>query len=167
MTPLAPSILVIGVGNEYRGDDGLGILAARQLRKRLIAEARIIESPCADTSLMETWKQYDSVILIDAVLSRSPPGTIHRFDARACTMPPHFCHCSSHAFGLADAIELARVMDWLPQNLIIYGVEKKECADDSSLSTEVAQALPNLVDRICAESKQLRQRMHDEGNRFC
>lgn len=150
---MTPSILIIGVGNEYRGDDGIGILAARELSKRLTTEARIIESPCGAADLVETWKQYRTVIIIDAAQSGAPPGTIHRLDARTSTMPLQFCHCSSHAFGLSDTIQLARVMEWLPPNLIVYGVERKEFFDGSILSEEVAQAIPILVDRVCSEKK--------------
>lgn len=157
MTPILPNLLIVGVGNEYRGDDAVGILAARELRRCLTTEARIIENSCAGPDLLEIWKGHKAVIIIDAVQSGAPAGTIHRFDARAHTMPPHFCHCSSHALGLADAIELARVMDWLPANLILYGIEKNECADGSMLSAEVVQAIPSLISRVCAESKHLHE----------
>ena len=59
-----------------------------------------------------------------AVVSGAPPGTVHRFDAvserAACARPP--CR-STHALGLADAVELARALGRLPRRLVVFGIE--------------------------------------------
>ena len=74
-------VLVIGVGNDYRGDDAVGLIVARRIREMNLPQVQVIESDGEFTRLMESWKDAESVILIDAVQSGVAPGTIHRFDA--------------------------------------------------------------------------------------
>jgi hydrogenase maturation protease len=71
----------------------------------------ILEATGEGTALLESWKGADTVILIDAVASGAYPGTIHRLDARAQLLPAGFLHTSSHAFGVAQGVELARALD--------------------------------------------------------
>ena len=77
---IAP-ILVIGIGNEYRGDDGLGLIVARRLRERHLPKVTIMEIGGDLTVLGETWQGAETVILVDAVASGREPGTIYRFEA--------------------------------------------------------------------------------------
>jgi hypothetical protein len=69
-------ILVIGVGNEYRGDDGIGILLAREIAKKSLDDVIVAEEAGEGTSLMSCWETYDRVILIDAVRQANEPGKI-------------------------------------------------------------------------------------------
>lgn len=77
-----PRILIIGVGNEYRSDDAVGLLVARRLRELTLNNARVVEESGEGARLMKSWRDVDNVILLDAVFSGAKPGTIHRFDAR-------------------------------------------------------------------------------------
>src|SRR5574341_563487 len=110
--------LVIGVGNDYRGDDGVGRMVARELRQRSPRTIAILETTGEGAALLESWKGADTVILIDAVASGAYPGTIQRLDARAQPLPAGLLHTSTHAFGVAQAIELARALDQLPPRVL-------------------------------------------------
>ena len=118
-------ILIIGIGNPYRGDDAVGLRIAQDIKKKAPDHVNVIEQSGDGISLMDSWKDADTVILIDAVHSGAQPGTIHRFDVHTQTIPTKFFHYSTHAFGIAEAIELARALKQLPQNLIVYGIEGK------------------------------------------
>lgn len=149
--PCPPLPLVIGIGNEYRGDDAIGLLAARALRARAGSSARVVESDGDCTALLETWKQAHTVILVDAVLSGARPGTIHRFDARTRAIPRGCILSSTHAFGIADTLALAHVLGQLPACLIVYGLEGVHFAAGDRLSPAVQHALPRLLTRILAD----------------
>ena len=97
---------------------------------------------------MDSWKDSDAVILIDAVHSGAQPGTIHRFDVHTQTIPTKFFHYSTHAFGVAEAIELARALKQLPQNLIVYGIEGKCFEAGIGLSLEVEKSAQEVVKRV-------------------
>src|ERR1043166_9195305 len=123
MSASSRPVLVIGIGNAYRNDDGVGLVVARELRSRLKDTARVIEESGEGASLMEVWRGADNVILADAVSSGASPGTIHRLDAGRERIPTSFFHYSTHAFSIAEAVELARALGRLPARTIIYGIE--------------------------------------------
>ena len=101
---------------------------------------------------MEAWKDTSLVLLIDATRSGSPPGTIHRFDAHAEPLPSRFFHYSTHAFSVAEAVELARALDQLPPQLIVYGIEGKNYTAGEGLSPEVETAGAAVVARVLQDA---------------
>ena len=142
------SILIIGIGNPYRGDDAVGLRIAQDIKKKSPDHVNVIEQSGDGISLMDSWKDSDAVILIDAVHSGAQPGTIHRFDVHTQTIPTKFFHYSTHAFGVAEAIELARALKQLPQNLIVYGIEGKCFEAGIGLSLEVEKSVQEVVKRV-------------------
>ena len=142
------SILIIGIGNPYRGDDAVGLRIAQDIKKKSPDHVNVIEQSGDGISLMDSWKDSDAVILIDAVHSGAQPGTIHRFDVHTQTIPTKFFHYSTHAFGVAEAIELARALKQLPKNLIVYGIEGKCFEAGIGLSLEVEKAVEEVMMRV-------------------
>ncbi len=132
--------LVIGVGNIFRGDDGVGLVVARRVREAAPPGVTVLEQSGEGAALMEAWQGADFVILVDAVLSGAEPGTIHYFEAHQQTIPARFFHYSTHAFSVAEAVEMARVLDSLPPRLLLYGIEGKSFAAGRELSPEAAQS---------------------------
>jgi len=146
MTGRQPNIVIIGVGNEYRGDDGAGIAVARRLRERFLGRVTVLEESGEGAALIDSWRGADWVMLIDAVRSGAQPGTIHRLDARAAPVPTGFFHYSTHAFSVAEAIELARSLNQLPPHLIVYGIEGDNFAAGPDLSPAVEKAVETMVE---------------------
>jgi hydrogenase maturation protease len=151
MMPDIPGTLIIGVGNIYRSDDGAGIITARRVRERAPEGVGVIEQSGEGTSLLEAWKGASRVILIDAVHSGAPAGTIHRLDAHAAPVPTRFFHYSTHAFSVAEAVELARALGELPPYLIVYGIEGQNFAAGLELSAAVKQAVDGVASRLLDE----------------
>jgi hydrogenase maturation protease len=149
-------LTVIGIGNRFRGDDGAGLWAARKLRLKKLPGVTVVESNGEGTALMETWEGFDAVILVDAMLSGSSLGTVRRFDAGAGPLPADlFSSHSTHSFGIAAAVELARVLNRLPPRLVIYGIEGKSFAHDCGLSPEVETGSMEAVEWIMTEVSSL------------
>lgn len=143
-----PNLLVIGIGNEFRGDDMAGLLVARQVKARSPDHTHVCEANGEGVALMELWQHAETVILIDAVQAGGTPGTIYRLDARAEKIPSKFFHYSTHAFSVAEAVELARALDQLPSTLIVYGIEGRQYDVGSGLSPMVEQAVSEVVERV-------------------
>jgi len=142
------SILIIGIGNAYRGDDAVGLRVAQDIKKEALVHVTVSEQSGDGISLMDSWKDSDAVILIDAVYSGAKPGTIHRFDAHTQPIPSKFFHYSTHAFGVAEAIELARALKQLPPHLIVYGIEGKCFEAGIKLSWEAEKAVEEVMMRV-------------------
>jgi hydrogenase maturation protease len=135
--------LIIGIGNPDRGDDAAGILAARHVHG-----GRVIEWADCST-LLELWEDADEVIVIDAMRSGRPPGTTQRFDAWSERLPAGG-FVSTHAMGVAETVEMARVLDRLPRRLLVYGIEASDVTPGAAPSPEVyaaAVAVAAEIDR--------------------
>ena len=146
-------VLIIGIGNEYRGDDGAGLVVARRIKELNLHDVRLMEASGEGAALMEAWQGAEAVILIDAVYSGGTPGTIYRFDARAESISAKFFHYSTHAFSVAEAIELARALDQLPPRLIVYGIEGQRFDAGVGLSAAVERATQEVVRRLLREMR--------------
>ncbi len=143
-------MLILGVGNVFRGDDAAGILAARRLAQRL-PQARVRECDGDLTAALDAWNGEDCVYVVDAVASGATVGTIHRFAAHADPLPACVFRGSTHAFGIADAVEMARALGQLPQQVIVYGIEASGFEQGQPLSPAVAVVVDEVVDRIVKE----------------
>ncbi|UCG22946.1 MAG: hydrogenase maturation protease [Chloroflexota bacterium] len=143
--------LIIGVGNAFRGDDGVGLIVAQRLRELTLPGVTVLEQSGEGAALVESWEDAGRVIVVDAVSSGSEPGKIHRFEAAGRPLPALFSGGSTHAFGLAEAVELARQLNRLPPSLVIYGIEGKSFDLGTGLSPEVESAVEILTERIARE----------------
>jgi hydrogenase maturation protease len=141
----SPCIRVIGVGNALRGDDAVGLMVARYVRQEPMPHVAVLEARGDGTSLLQDWQGADMVIIIDAVHADAVPGTVYRLEPLRQPLPQKFFSCSTHAFGVAEAIALARALRQLPAHLIVYGITGKTFGVGDGLSAEVAQAVPRVV----------------------
>jgi hydrogenase maturation protease len=155
-------ILLIGIGNEYRSDDSVGLTAIRALNKQeLPYDTLLIESSGDGAELIEMWSTARTAILIDAVSSGAKPGTIYRFDALKQPIPAQLSFRSTHAFSIAEAIELARVLDQIPPSLIVYAIEGQNFSTGVGLSSEVENAMRKVVEQVKHE---VQTALHQEPN---
>lgn len=139
-------MLIIGCGNRQRSDDGAGILVAERLRE-LGIEADTRSGEAAD--LIEAWKGADDVIVVDAVMTGAPVGTVQAWDGRQ-PLASVRANASTHGLGVAEAIELAYVLDQLPIRLQVYGIEGRRFELDAEISSQVQRAVEEVVRRIVA-----------------
>lgn len=156
-------VLIIGVGNPFRGDDAAGLLVARRLKEMGLDSSAVIEHSGEGASLMETWKGARAVILIDAVSSGSEPGTIHKLNPVQKPLPAPMFHGSTHAFSLPDAIEMARALNELPPHLLVFGIEGLNFQAGAGLSPQVSNALPEVANQVRTAAEALKVRI-EEGD---
>jgi hydrogenase maturation protease len=138
-------VLILGCGNPDRSDDAAGLLVVRRLRELGIHAHELGGEGLA---LIDAWSGWADVIVVDAVMSGAPPGTITIWDARNSPFPVGQFRCSTHAFGVAEGIELARALGCLPSKLIVYGIEGIRFNSGEPPSPEVAEAVERLAQHI-------------------
>ena len=146
-----PCIQVIGLGNPDRGDDGVGPFVADLVRRQLPPSIQVMQLTGDILSLLDSWRDADATILVDAIYSGGKVGTVHRFDLRECTLPTKFFSSSTHTMNLAQVIELARALDNSPPHLLIYGIEGALFEPGSGLSPEVARAASTVAKAVIEE----------------
>ncbi|WP_067669916.1 hydrogenase maturation protease [Nocardia miyunensis] len=141
-----PRAVVIGIGNEYRRDDAIGVIAARELDKLAIPGVRVTVCDGEPTRLLDSWADTDLAIVIDAVLCQpSDPGRIRRTSIQTLT---GVTATSSHTLGLRDAIPLGRALDRLPRELVVITVEAENLGPGPGLSAPVEAAVPAVLDTV-------------------
>ena len=156
---------VIGIGNDTRGDDAIGLVVARCLQHDTPEGVTVQEVHGEGLSVLERWQGADAIILIDASHSGAAPGTIHRLEPLTQPLPRDLFPCSTHAFGVVEAIELARVLGQLPPHLVVYGIEASQFDIGSDLSEGVRQAVPEVVRQVQRDIQEL-QRQEMGENRY-
>jgi hydrogenase maturation protease len=147
-------VRVIGVGNDYRGDDAAGLVVARAVRARVPHGVDVHEARGDATDLIHLWSGATRVVVVDAMRSGAPAGTVVRLDARDLDGWPGgsvAARASSHALGVLEAVTLARTLGLLPRALVVYGIEGESFGVGEALSPGVARILPSVVDRIVNE----------------
>jgi hydrogenase maturation protease len=144
------SLRIIGCGNFDRGADAAGLLVARRLQT-LGVEAHgveVIEQSGESFSLMDCWTGSEDIILVDATAPSGSPGRVRVWNAHADRLPEDFSPCSTHAFGVREAVELARVMNRLPRTLLIYGIEGEQFSVGAPLSSEIECAVASVTEHL-------------------
>jgi hydrogenase maturation protease len=152
--------LVVGIGNDDRGDDAVGLAVARRLRAAGVPRhVTVAESSGEAAALVDAWGAAARVVLVDAVVSGASPGAIHRIDASAGPIPESVSTVSTHGFGVAGAIELARALGRLPESLVVYGIEGGRFDSGAPLTAGVARAAravaAEIATRLDAEASAL------------
>jgi hydrogenase maturation protease len=140
-------MLVIGCGNRDRSDDGAGVMVAERVRK-LGVQAEICTGE--SLALIEAWSRADDVILVDTVVTGAPAGKVWLWNARSQRIQGSVS-TSTHGFGVAEAIELAYLLDRLPHRLQVLGIEGRRFDVGGDLSPEVVCAVEEAVQRVVAE----------------
>ena len=151
-----PKLLIIGIGNRDRGDDAVGPLLAEKLAKdtglkKLGVEVVIHSGEGA--SLMELWRGAGKTVIIDAMKSGAALGKVRRFDAADDILTGGTFRYSSHLFSLAAAVEMARQLKRLPEQLIVYGIEGREFSFGAALSPKVKATLSDVAAKVRGEFK--------------
>lgn len=153
--------LVVGVGNDDRGDDGLGPLAARRLARAWEADpplhARAIAwtgDPMGLLDLLQRaeFQNVERLVLIDAVVSGAAPGSCRRFGPDAPFR--RAAATSSHGLGLEQALALARAVGSAPALVEVWGIEGVEFAAGAAMTPEVERAVAELIERLSEELRQ-------------
>jgi hydrogenase maturation protease len=139
------------VGNAFRGDDAAGLEVAGLLAGTLPDGVGLLVREGEPTALIDSWEGAEAVWLVDAVSSGAPAGTVHRLDAREKELPRELFHASTHAFGLGEAVELARALGRLPARTIVFGIEGARFEAGDGLSSEVAAAAAEVAASVREE----------------
>lgn len=147
--------IVIGIGNEYRRDDGVGLVVADLLRSRVPAGVEVVGCELEPSRLIDAWEGAELALVVDAVHSGAEPGTLHRFDAGAAPVPAAVFRSSTHAFGVGEAVELSRVLGTLPARVVLFGVEGEEFAAGEGLTAPVEAAVEPAARAMLEELEQL------------
>jgi hydrogenase maturation protease len=133
-------VLVAGVGRLDRRDDGVGLVVAAALLEKRLRGVDVV-TLATPISLLEAWVGYRRVVVVDAVLSGRPGGSVRVEQGGADPLPARGGSGGTHAVGIPEVIELGRALGSLPEELTIVGVEVTDVGFGAGLSPRVATAV--------------------------
>jgi hydrogenase maturation protease len=141
-------MIVIGVGNRSRGDDAAGIRVVERLR----GSVTCYESDGDPSELIVLFGSDPEVIVVDAMVSGSQPGTITATEialgSPRSTPVPLRSRSSTHGFGVFEALELARILGTIPSRLTVIGIEGADFSPGATLSPDIETAVAEAADLI-------------------
>jgi hydrogenase maturation protease len=153
MTDKKKIIKVLGCGNTLVGDDGVGIRVIEHLMEMKLPEnVEIIDAGVGGMAILSWIEDTDKVIIIDAVQTgNEPPGTVYEFTDKE--MPPSdMFMLSLHDLNLVDTLNIGKLVQKMPDEIIIIGVEVKRVAEFTrDLTPEVESAMPEVIDLVLKE----------------
>jgi hydrogenase maturation protease len=147
-------VVVIGVGNDYRGDDAAGLEVARRVQASAPAGVKVVERDGEAAGLIDAWDGADLAVVVDAVHSHTAePGHVHRVEVDGAHGPPPPRAVSSHDSGPGDAVALARALKRLPARLVLYGIEGAAFSPGVGLSPQVEGSVAHVAARVMDETE--------------
>lgn len=138
-------VVVIGVGNPLRGDDGAGREVARRLGQRRRPNVRVLETDGEASRLLSLMEGATFVYLIDACVSGAGAGSYRRIDLAEEPLPEAAYGFSSHGFGLAAALALGKTLGSLPAHCIVFAIEAESFDIGAPVSAPVSRAVDAVV----------------------
>lgn len=141
--------VVIGIGNSFRRDDGVGPAVAERLARCGLPGVRVVPATGEPAALLDAWRDTAHAVVVDAADGKnSTPGRIRRWsghdlDAAAVV--------SSHALGLAQTCALGEALGRMPGKLVVFTVDVADTGHGVGLTPAVAAAVPKVTDSILAE----------------
>jgi hydrogenase maturation protease len=141
--------VVIGIGNTYRRDDGVGIAVAEEISRLSLPGVRVVTSSGEPGGILDAWNSARLAIIVDAAAGDgSRPGRIRRWTPDELS-PSKVV--SSHAIGLSDTYALGEAVKQLPDRLVVLTVDVADTDNGVGLTPAVAVAVSAVVGDILAE----------------
>jgi hydrogenase maturation protease len=146
----ADDVVVIGVGNSYRRDDGVGLVVAADIAERALPGLRVRHGVAESSAFLDAWSGARLAIVVDAAVTPGAvPGRVRRF-----TSVDDFAArpVSSHGLDLAQAMELGTVLGRVPAALVLYTVDVDDTGYGAGLTPAVAAAVPWVAGAVVDEA---------------
>jgi hydrogenase maturation protease len=150
------NILILGIGNVLMTDDSLGIRVINELERRFRfpENVELLDGGTSGIELLSYIVNRDYLIIIDAIKSDFPPGTVVRVEGE--DVPARFMtRISPHQLGLSDLLAAATLTGELPKQMVLFGIEPKRVALGLEMTDEVKGSFEKLVSIVVDELKRV------------
>lgn len=147
---MTAEIVVVGLGNSYRKDDGVGIVAAAALDDLALPGVRVVTEVVEPTSLLEAWSGAGLAVVIDAtVVTPSTPGRIRRCVLKDVVAASE--GLSSHGVDITRTHALGQALGRVPDALVVFTIDVADTGHGIGLTPQVAGAVPEVVCMVVDE----------------
>jgi hydrogenase maturation protease len=149
---LSKKVAVVGVGNTLMVDEGVGVVILNLLEKTKFSEKiDFIDAGTSFFNIVSDLKEYDKVVIIDAVYGGRAPGTLYRFEMNEVEDFDVNGMLSLHDLGVTQSIKLEKLTGGFPEDVVFFGIEPKTVELSMELSDEVQDNVEKITDKIIDE----------------
>lgn len=149
------SILVLGIGNVLRSDDGVGIHAIHAFEAEQIPEGVTIEDGgTGGFSLLDIIQGYDKIIVIDAMELGAPAGTVRELTVDDLSSIKSRLNEGTHGFNLSDMRALCETLNGVSPEITLIGVQPGTIDFSEHLSPEVEKSIARIRQIVLTEISQ-------------
>jgi hydrogenase maturation protease len=156
-----PKILILALGNPLHGDDGIGVAIIHALTHitTLPSNVTLMDGGTGGIKIAQWIQDYQYVFIIDAADFENVPGEWRRFsiDDILCLSERKEPDLTLHNAGLTYALELASVLNTLPNRIVIYAIQPQNVDWSLDLSEPVQRLIPEICESIVKEIQDLHQ----------
>jgi hydrogenase maturation protease len=146
---MSGDVLIVGIGNDFRGDDGVGLAVAAEIANRQLPGVHVLTATGEPGAILDAWTGISLVVAVDAAVGEgSTPGMIRRWIPGDDTEPGVV---SSHALGLPQTFALGQALGRIPEKLVVFTIDIEDVSLGVTLTPAVAAAVPAAVEAILAE----------------
>jgi hydrogenase maturation protease len=157
------ALLILGLGNDLLGDDGIGLLAADVLESRDTLGVKVVKSPLSGLYLVELAEGFDDLVIIDSIVGDTPGKVVQ---LKLSELGPRIVP-SAHYLGLPEALELAKRSGLrMPNRVAIVAMQIGDSQIvGSDVSDHVREGLPTLVEEVLKLVQQWGYEVRPEARR--
>jgi hydrogenase maturation protease len=142
----AAPVLVLGIGNELLGDDGVGVVAARSLAAAQIPGVDVLEAGAIGLKLMAYLAGRRAVLVLDAVATdQGKPGDVVVLGDSEVRRS-HGMRPTAHDISLVDALSAAELTGCAPGQVSLVGIVPASITQRWGLSPVVASRVAAMTD---------------------
>ena len=144
-------VIVVGIGNPYRGDDGAGWAVIDGLMETIGSAVTLVKQRGDVGELIDIFARHKSVYLVDACHSHESKGAWERIDLHKQQVLEENPQTSTHGFSVSQAISLAKNFRRIPNKLILYAIKGDNYSISETLSPSVKRSVDSVIKAIINE----------------
>jgi hydrogenase maturation protease len=143
--------VVLGIGNTILTDEAAGVRAVEALEKafKIPDDVLLIDGGTSGMEMIEDLSNLDLLIVLDVVKTGAAPGTLVKIAGDE--IPIFFrSKLSPHQIALPDVLASLELLDAIPKEIIVLGVEPISLELGMEMTPTVAAQIPGLM-RMAAD----------------
>ena len=148
-------IIILGIGNLLLSDEGVGVKIIQDLEARynFPENVELVDGGVGSFSLLPYIESAKKLLVIDAISGGKPPGTIYKFKGEE--IPPQIIEkLSIHELSFSDILNLAKLRDKYPEEIVIIGIEPQSLEFKIGLTEIVEKNYNKLLNEVLAQLKE-------------
>lgn len=146
------AITILGIGNILLQDEGFGVRVVEELNYRYIFPpgVMVLDGGTLGMELLRFLKRTDKLVIIDAIASTSPPGTVYEFQNEA--IKTYFNNkISMHEFGIQEVLATLDILGRSINDVLVVGAEPHSLDIGLELSPQIFEVVDKVIDRVVSQ----------------